>query len=152
MAGPTLVVIAGIVTAWIAVKHVDPVLSDDYYKQGLAINRLIDKAQAAAKMGIQAEVMRSGTNLRAFLHSNDVSYGLPETLNLKLQHPTLSGHDQLVTLQHEAKGYYVGELLKPAIGRWNVMMEDAEKKWRLTGTWQMDNAGEGNLKMRAKMQ
>ena len=37
--GPTVVVVAGIVTAWIAVRSPDPVVDADYYRHGLEINR-----------------------------------------------------------------------------------------------------------------
>jgi hypothetical protein len=41
IAGPALVVVASLVTAWIAVTHPDPVLSEDYYRQGLEINKTL---------------------------------------------------------------------------------------------------------------
>mgnify|MGYP000916835605 FL=1 len=34
MSGPGLVVIAGVVTAWIAFSGADGLVADDYYKQG----------------------------------------------------------------------------------------------------------------------
>jgi hypothetical protein len=41
IAGPVLVIVAGVVTAWIAISHPDPVLSEDYYRQGLEINKTL---------------------------------------------------------------------------------------------------------------
>jgi hypothetical protein len=41
IAGPALVIVAGLVTAWIAISHPDPVLSEDYYRQGLEINKTL---------------------------------------------------------------------------------------------------------------
>lgn len=38
-AGPALVVVASLASAWLAVSKVDPVVADDYYKLGLTINR-----------------------------------------------------------------------------------------------------------------
>jgi uncharacterized protein len=38
-AGPALVVVASLASAWLAVSKVDPVISEDYYKLGLTINR-----------------------------------------------------------------------------------------------------------------
>ena len=39
IAGPAAVVVAGLVTAWIAVASPDPVVADDYYRRGLDINK-----------------------------------------------------------------------------------------------------------------
>lgn len=48
IAGPALVVVAGLVTAWIAVRQQDPVLAQDYYRQGLEINKTLAKQGALA--------------------------------------------------------------------------------------------------------
>ena len=41
ISGPALVIVAGVITAWIAISHPDPVLSEDYYRQGLEINKTL---------------------------------------------------------------------------------------------------------------
>ena len=47
-AGPAVVVLASFVTLYLAVTHPDPVVSDDYYRQGIEINKTLDlKANAA---------------------------------------------------------------------------------------------------------
>ena len=51
MAGPGLVVVAGIATAVIAFRGADGLVADDYYKQGLGINRQIARDQAARDLG-----------------------------------------------------------------------------------------------------
>lgn len=43
IAGPALVIVAGILTAWIAISNPDPVLSEDYYRQGLEINKTLSQ-------------------------------------------------------------------------------------------------------------
>ncbi len=50
IAGPAVVVVAAIATAWIAVTHPDPVLAEDYYRQGIEINKTL----AAGKQGALA--------------------------------------------------------------------------------------------------
>lgn len=39
--GPALVVVAGFVTLYIAVRVPDPVLEEDYYRKGIEINRTL---------------------------------------------------------------------------------------------------------------
>ena len=42
--GPLMVIIAGVITAYIAVSSPDPVIDQDYYQHGLDINKTL-KAQ-----------------------------------------------------------------------------------------------------------
>lgn len=52
IAGPAAVIVAGLVTTWIAVKDPDPVVAHDYYKRGLEINKtLAAKAMLPAVQG-----------------------------------------------------------------------------------------------------
>ena len=46
ISGPAAVVVAGLVTAYIAVARADPVISEDYYLQGLEINKQLAKERA----------------------------------------------------------------------------------------------------------
>ncbi len=38
LAGPIIVVVAGLVTAWIAWKWQDPVIEEDYYRKGIELS------------------------------------------------------------------------------------------------------------------
>jgi uncharacterized protein len=54
IAGPTAVIVAGVVTAWIAVSSPDPLLAQDYYRRGIEINKQLtaeDKARIPALQG-----------------------------------------------------------------------------------------------------
>ena len=46
IAGPVIVVIAGFVTLYLAISTPDPVVSEDYYRQGIEINRREGAASA----------------------------------------------------------------------------------------------------------
>lgn len=41
LAGPIVVIIAGVVTAYIAMRAPDPVLAEDYYRRGLEMNKTL---------------------------------------------------------------------------------------------------------------
>lgn len=43
IAGPAIVVVAGFVTLWLAIRTPDPVVDEDYYQQGLRINETLQK-------------------------------------------------------------------------------------------------------------
>ena len=53
ISGPAVVVVAGLVTAWIAIRSPDPVLADDYYRRAGETSRTqqVDKALAPALQG-----------------------------------------------------------------------------------------------------
>jgi hypothetical protein len=48
VAGPAVVVVASFITLYLAVAHPDPVVSEDYYRQGIEINKTLDAKAAAA--------------------------------------------------------------------------------------------------------
>lgn len=48
ISGPAIVVVAGFVTLWLAVSSPDPVVAEDYYQQGIEINKTLgDKARSS---------------------------------------------------------------------------------------------------------
>jgi hypothetical protein len=54
IAGPAIVVVAGFVTLWLALRAPDPLVAGDYYRQGLEINKTLaakDKALMPAVQG-----------------------------------------------------------------------------------------------------
>ena len=72
MAGPAIVVVAGIATTVLAVSSSDGLVADDYYKQGLAINRVIERDARARALGIAAQVTfnEERDGVRVMLASN----------------------------------------------------------------------------------
>jgi len=137
IAGPATVIVAGFVTLWLAIVSNDGLVADDYYKQGLAMNQRLQRDHYASELGLKADFMRSGQQVRLMVTAKrDVS--LPEALTLKLSHPTRAGQDQMVKMVSEGQGFYGGELTADVSGRWYVSIEDPSGKWRLQGDWQAD--------------
>lgn len=54
MAGPALVVIAGFTTLYLAVHIPDPVVSEDYYRKGVEINKTLADAPGSLAPAVQA--------------------------------------------------------------------------------------------------
>ncbi|RUP25118.1 MAG: nitrogen fixation protein FixH [Curvibacter sp.] len=50
IAGPAIVVVAGFVTLWLAIRTPDPVIEADYYKRGVEINKTLPDADPKAMM------------------------------------------------------------------------------------------------------
>lgn len=45
--GPAIVVVAGFVTLWLAIRNPDPLVSKDYYRQGVEINKTLENPDAS---------------------------------------------------------------------------------------------------------
>jgi hypothetical protein len=151
MSGPAIVVVAGIVTAYIAFSTSDGLVEDDYYKQGLAVNQAVTRNQRADELGLQAEVVRSddGMALRVFLRGREASV-FPPALSLRITHPTRGGSDQSLVLRADGAGFYSGKLSAPLSGRWRVALEDDKHEWRLTGDWTIEAGSTLKLPAAAK--
>jgi len=70
-AGPALVVVASLASAWLAISKSDPVVADDYYKLGLTINR---------KLAANAPVQAAPSATSVIGSSGHVSVRVPDTL------------------------------------------------------------------------
>jgi uncharacterized protein len=134
MAGPGIVVVAGFITAWLAVRSDDGLVLDDYYKQGLAINRTLGRNDAATRMGITAELYLIDGRVRVMLDRAG-----PGALTLQFAHPTRAGMDQRLQLTMRQPGVYEGQLQPLRAGRWHVVLE--QNDWRLAGDWTMPATG-----------
>ena len=140
-AGPFIVVIAGIYTAWLAVKSNDGLVTDDYYRKGLAVNQTIARSEEAAKMGLVAGVRVSQDVLSVRLQASGKSFVMPPTLVATITHPTRAGLDQSRLLVRAGE-IYSGEFRLPAAGHWLVLLEDEGKTWRLMGNVVLPANGE----------
>ncbi len=140
--GPLIVVVASLVTAWIAYATSDGLVTDDYYKQGLAVDRTLARSKEAVSLGLEvrARFTAEGVDLN-LISAADNNFVPPKALNLTLSHPTRAGLDQAVTLA-AANGHYAGKIRLPASGHWLVLVEDDAKTWRLMGNVVLPALGE----------
>ena len=126
MSGPAAVLVAGAITTWIAFASADGLVADDYYKQGMGINKLLAREERARQLGISLEVE---------LHPSMISVRLrgqtPEALFVHLAHATRAGHDQRLRLAPTAPGVYETELPPLPAGRWRIVIEDPRATWRI---------------------
>ena len=143
MAGPAIVIVAGFATAWLAIISNDGLVDDNYYKVGLAVNQELKQRQLAAELNINAQ-LSLGADMRSVdLVLNGLpKEALPDTLQLRLVHPTRKGEDQRINLVRSGN-VYRGEISQSlGTGRWHVVIEDPLAGWRMDGNWdiQKNNA------------
>lgn len=135
MLGPAVVVVAGFVTLWLAVKSSDGLVADDYYKQGLAINQTLARAERAKAMQLSARLRIDRNGVRVKLHARE-GVSLPDRIRISFVHPTRGGFDRSFDLQGSA-GIYYGGIDELSPGHWQVLVEDPVGMWRVSGAVQL---------------
>jgi hypothetical protein len=145
MAGPAIVVVAGFITLWLAIKSSDGLVADDYYKQGKAINMTLTRDARAQELGYRARMVMitDGHVTLNFIAAVPTA----NTLLLSLHHPTRAGFDREILLARATDGSYTAAMPPIDASRWRLTLEDESRTWRLTGDW---NAGEKTIELGSK--
>lgn len=128
MAPPAAGLLAGAAILWLAVSTSDGLVAEDYYKRGLAINRVLAREEAARRLGVSAEIEIGGGAIRVRLKGQ-----APDAVFAHLAHATRAGYDQRLRLARAAAGVYEAELPPLAPGRWRIALEDPLGRWRIAG-------------------
>jgi uncharacterized protein len=129
-AGPIVVIVAGMATAWLAVSTDDGLVAEDYYKRGLLINKTLERQGRGESLGLGAivEAARDGA-ITVELASDAQSAPAPATLRVRFAHRTRAVADIVLQLERGRDGVYVARPGTLPPGRWLVTVEtDA---WRL---------------------
>jgi uncharacterized protein len=134
MAGPATVIVAGAITTWLAATGNTALVADEYYKQGLTINRTLAHERRADELGAQLRVTATpaeagNTRLDIELALNEgVAY--PPRLRVLLTHPTRSELDRELLLTG-ADGHYSGLVRDLPPTHWKLVIEDDVRSWRI---------------------
>ena len=134
MSGPAFVIVAGTITSIWAIRTADPLVADDYYKQGLAVNRVLEHEKEAQRLGLQASVQVNADRdqVRVLLAGAAAARG---PLVLTMVHPTREGEDRTVPLAEESPGVYHGSMAALRGGAYEYQLRDQGGQWRLSGRW-----------------
>ena len=135
MSGPAIVVVAGFYTLFLAIRSNDGLVAEDYYKQGLAIDRVIAREERAAQLGLSAALRYDGNRDTVRVTLRPAGIAAP-ALTLRVVHPTRAGEDRVVELKNVSPGVYEGSLAEPPMVARQLVLEDAGGSWRLAGEWQ----------------
>lgn len=127
---PGTVVVAAFYTLYLANRHADDLVVDDYYKEGLAINRELGRQQRADELGISAQVSNEGQHLVVDI---DGPVTAPQ-LRLLLSHPMEAEQDITLPIQRTGSGRYEINMPKPIEGRWHWIIDAGDgSEWRIDG-------------------
>ncbi len=140
---PATAVVAGLLTLFIAIKHSDSLVEDDYYKEGLAINTNLQKEKRAKDLGISIKFDIDSSSKRINLELvSKTKLALPSLLNLKLIHPMDAKRDKTFPLQRDEKtGTYSQQYSELADIDWMLEVTpiylenkpDLKDDWKLRG-------------------
>jgi len=127
---PGTVVVASIYTLVLATRHADDLVVDEYYREGLSINRQLERTRAAEDLGIDATLTAEGRQI-------DVRITGPvdqPQLRLLLSHPMESARDFKVPLKMIGAGSYRGAVPQALSGRWIWIVDAGDgSAWRVDG-------------------
>ena len=126
---PASVVVASIVTIILAISKPYAVVVDDYYKEGLAINRDLSRQQLAETLDIKAKLQFNDGAFRLQLKMPDSLKA--DKLLLRFTHPTLSNRDQQIMPTLVAPGVYQAGIKPLSKGFWNVTLLSTTSNWEI---------------------
>jgi hypothetical protein len=132
MAGPAIVVVGGLYTAWLATTQQDALVVGDYYKQGKAINQDLKRDRVAAELGLSLTLGYDAGHgvLRGQINRRDSG-----PLQIHLSHATLPEKDIRLLVRPDANGEFRADLPLLERSRWIVLVEGERRDWRLAGAW-----------------
>ncbi|WP_335340215.1 FixH family protein [Collimonas arenae] len=142
-AWPAIVVAAASYTCWLAFTRQDALVEDDYYKEGNAINQDLKRDEEAIRRGISGNLRydpKTGLLSGVLLHVDGQADQAiaPETtpdLQLRLIHSTLPDKDITLFVRPDANGRFSVSLPQLDMARWQILIEDAHRDWRLHASW-----------------
>lgn len=132
---PATSVVLSSIMIYVAINGRDTLVTDDYYKEGVAINQSLAKDRAALDMELQAAI-RVEDDGRTF---HIAMQGQPEALEsrvskqillLNFEHPTRHERDALLRLAPSGEGY-LGQLEEAPKGKYYLTLYDPAGEWRL---------------------
>ena len=126
MAAPAAALFGGVAMLWLALESADGLVAEDYYRQGLGINKVLAREEAARAQGISADLSLQEDRISVTLKGAQ-----PEALFAHLVHATRAGQDLRVRLAPGKDGTYSATLPPLPAGRWRIVIEDPRASWRI---------------------
>ncbi len=137
LGGPLAVVVAAVFTGFIAFNGADPVVSKDYYRQGLMVNKDIIRDANAKAQQVEAQIKIDQLAGQVVVQLSAKS-ALPEKLKLSLalnDGKSVLEKVRRLELSAQGNGRYLAEWQAHAEAQktWHIKLEGGD--WRLTGDW-----------------
>ncbi|MCC2604009.1 FixH family protein [Planctobacterium marinum] len=129
---PAISMVLGFTIVYLAVTSENSMVSDDYYKEGKAINQSISKKRMAKQLNLVAALTLQENRIYVTFQQ-----ALPPdaaALKLDFFHATLQDKDFFVMLTRNAEGVYSGELRNETKGKWRLTLTPFDESWKIRKT------------------
>ena len=110
---PTSVVIASVVTYFLAINGMDSVISKDYYKEGLAVNADLERDKKAVALGLSADIAIDGQNVTMSLSAKDpatIKSLAGQPILLEIENLSFQDKDLSASLVPKGDGIWQGKI------------------------------------------
>lgn len=138
MGVPIAAICWGIVIITLATNGKDSLVSDSYYKDGMAYTENREFRNKAKRLQLSAELTYQDGEISAsiagYLDEN------PSFLRLQLIHPTLETEDETVLLQQTKDGHYLGLADKNHLGKRKLWLQSPEQEWMIKDEALIENS------------
>lgn len=126
---PLISMILGGVLLYLAVTGQDSLVSDDYYKEGKAINMDITKTRRAQQLGLVG-LLTVQDDILSLTFEGRLP---PDNTAIKARffHTTIEENDFTIMLTPNAQQRYSGALPQPIEGNWRVTLSAFDESWKI---------------------
>ncbi len=151
LAIPAAAVLAGAVMLVLANATWDGLVADDYYRQGMEINRSLARDAEATRLGLEAVVWFPAPGVveaRLTIADTATAMAAGNRLDLRFARAARAGADVRVVMTRDTTGIWRGTLPAMASGKWYV--ELGNERWRLAAPARLP-ASSGEIALHAPM-
>lgn len=125
---PVSSMLVAVVQISYALNSPNDMVIDNYYKEGLGINKVLDKRNLAVELKIAANITIDNTTGEVILITENAQ---EQNLTLNFFNSAISNKDFTLELTKIADNQYRGNLQKSISGIWNLYLESAIG-WQIT--------------------
>lgn len=131
-------------TVTIALRNADDVIVDNYYKEGLMINQVLEQDKRAQALGLSARLrfdITTGEVILSLVNAPDDLSLQPAKMILFMANPVKAAKDHQILLTKISSGEYRGELVKaPEFSWYLTLFPVADMKERDSAPWILNGA------------
>ncbi len=135
MLGPLVVVLAGSYTIWLAFSRPDALVVDDYYLQGKAMNQDLRRDRVASKLALTLALRYDAAAGKLVGTIGSLQKHQVGDIKIHLIHSTQPQKDIHLEAHPDAQGNFSVALALLDLTRWQVLVENEQREWRLNGIW-----------------
>ena len=128
---PLSAVIMGVVMITLAIEGKDPLVREDWYKDGMAINQRLDKRHKARDANLKAFISFDNAQNILTIQVNNLDTAQEPSLHLELVHPTLSNRDIKTELYKTPDNNYFAKLNTTPQGHYYALISSDQGEWEI---------------------